>query len=618
MGIKKSFNGASISKPGAYSKFKVDNSSGGDLGTNDTLFLIGESTKGAPGSVSGIVEYDAADLNSLIAAFGAGPIVDCAVSAVRPSKTPGIGGAGRIQVYKTNASTQASATLLQSSNPYATVKDRAYGKGGNDYSIVVAAGDTGTQRNVSVTQLAGTTEVLGQNASQSVISVQYVGDGTGATLTIAGSTRAGLVLTTALTGQSDGSVNLSIALAGKTVKQLVDAINQSAGYTASVSTASLAANSSTQLDPVSAIDILTAKTLQRIQAEIVDLINTSARVEATEATQPLGGIPAVVSAPLTGGAQGASTNTTFSTGMAASLAQDYSVMLPCISRDASEDIADAVLGFTDASSTYTISAVLAAETAHLALRGSTKNRKEAQGFAGVRKSTKAAAFAAINAIASENVQAAMQDVVFLDATGNTRVGHPHVFAAKCAGIRLGTEIGEPLTHKVLDVLQVGHIIDPVTFLASGDFNDALDGDTAIANGVLFTEKFKNANRIVVDNTTYGLDGSFVLNRGSVVEASYFVFKTCRETAESIFVGKKTSNGLAKSIKNAVRNKLRELNAPDVNIITSSDDAPEGFVEKTFVVQVIGNTCKVQVEFKPVQGLDFIFFDFTLGDIQQSA
>lgn len=618
MAIKKSFNGSTIYKPGPYSKFKVDNSAGSDLGANDTLFIIGEALTGAPGSVDGIQNFSASNLPDLIAKYGSGPLVDAAVAAVRPSKTPGVGGAGRILVYKTNASTQASANLTKS-GAYGTVKDLAWGAPGNDYTIIVAAGDSGSQRQISVAQLGGTTEALGENPSQSVLSIQYTGDATTAVMSIAGLTRSALTLTTTLAGdQTDGSLNLSIALAGKTMKQLVDYINMQVGYTASISTASLAANPSTDLDPVSALNIKTAKTLQRLEKEIGELINKSARVQFVEASQPLGGVPDVQSHQLTGGAQGASSNTNFSTGMAQSLAEVYSVMLPCISRDASEDIADADLGFTDSGSTYTISAVLAAMVSHLALRGNTKNRKEAQGMGGVRKSTKAAAYAAINAVADYNSQVAMQDVVFSDASGNLKVGQPHIFAAMCAGIRLGTDIGEPLTHKVLNALQVGHFIDPNTLLVTGDFNDSLDADDAIINGVLFAEKFNNAYRIVVDNTTYGVDDSFVFNRGSVIEASYFVFQTLRQTADDIFVGKKTSNGLAQSIKNAVRNKLRELNQPDVQIITSSDDAPEGFVEKTFVVTVSGNTATVQVEFKPVQGLDFVFFDFTLGDIQQSA
>lgn len=619
MAIKKSFNGASIRKPGAYSKFKVDNSSGGDLAANDTLFLIGESSAGAPGSVEGIQNFSTSNLDALVAKYGSGPIVDCAIAAVRPSKTPGIGGAGRILVYKTNASIQAQATLLKSASQFAVVKDQAYGLGGNFYSVVVAAGDSGSQKNISVTKLGGTTESLGENPAKSIISVQYTGNATTAALSIAGSTRANLTLTTTLAGdQTDGSVNLSVALAGKTMKQLVDYINAQVGYVASISTASFSVNPANDLDPVSSISILTAKILLRLQKEIIELINTSARVVATEPSQPLGGVPDNQTKALSGGAQGASTNSNFSTGMSNSLGVDYNVLLPAISRDASEDIADADTGFTDPSSTYTIAAVLAAQVSHLILRGNTKNRREAQGMGGVRKSSKAAAYSAINSVASENMQVAMQDVVFSDATGNLKVGHPHVFAALCSGIRLGTDVGEPLTHKFINALQVGHFINAETLIPAGDFDPNLDGDDAIDNGVLFSEKFGNGFRIVVDNTTYGQDDSFIFNRGSVIEASYFTFKTLRETAENIFVGKKVSNGLAKSIKNAVRNKLRELNAPDVNIITSSSDAPEGFREDTFVVTVVGNTATVTVEFKPVQGLDFVFFNFTLGDIKQSA
>ena len=197
-----------------------------------------------------------------------------------------------------------------------------------------------------------------------------------------------------------------------------------------------------------------------------------------------------------------------------------------------------------------------------------------------------------------------------------------------AGLRLGSEVGEPLTHKRPLARNVGHFVNPDTGLSGGDFNADLDKKEAINNGVTFTEKSGSIFRIVVDNTTYGVDDSFVFNRGSVMEASLFVAKDIRGVAEAVFIGKKlpnepvsggaASSGAAKSIKNVIANRLRELNKPDVNIISSSIDAPEGFVEDTFVVEVEGNTARVQVEFKPVQGLDYIFISFTLGDISQSA
>lgn len=619
MAIRKSFGGATILKPGAYSKFKVDNSAGSPLESSDTLFLIGEAALGAPGAVDGIQAFAASQLPDLIAKYGSGPIIDAAVASVRPSNTPGVGGAGRILVYKTNQSTQASANLLQGGNTMFTVRDRAWGAPGNELSVIVAAGSSANQKLISISRLSGTTEALGENPGQAILSIDYTGDATTAVAAIAGASRSALTLTTTLAGdQTDGSLNLSIALAGRTVKQLVDLINAQPGYAAVLLTATAASLPASSLDPRASGSILTPQTLRRTQAEILELLNTSARVEAVEATLPLGGTPDNQTRALSGGVKGASTNTNFSTGLADSLAETYNVALPCISRDASVDIADAVLGFTDTASTYTISSVLAALNAHLSLRGQIKSRKEAMGMAGFRDASKSNAFAAIAAIASENIQCAMQDAVFVDATGNLKVGQPHILAAMAAGIRLGTPVGEPLTHKTVKALQVGHVINPVTLLQTGNFNPDLDVDAAINAGVLFTEKFGNAFRIVVDNTTYGLDQSFVFNRGSVVEASYFVMRTLRQTAEEVFVGKKVSNGLAASIKAVLRNKLRELNQPDVQIITSSDDAPEGFREDTFVVTIQGNTARVSLEFKPVQSLDFVLFDFTLGDISQSA
>lgn len=620
MSIKKSFNGFSIRRPKAYSEITVDNSAGSDLGSADVVLLVGESSKGAPGSVSGIVSYPASRLDTLISDFGAGPLVDCALASSKPSIQNGIGGAGTILVYKTNASTQASAFIKQSATNMFQVKDSSWGKGGNDLSIIVAAGDSGNQKTFSVAKVGDTTEALGENAAQSVLTIQYTGNGTTATATIAGASQSAKTLVSSISGQSDGSVNLNITLSSYTMKTLADYINSQVGYSASLSTVSLAQKPATQLDPITASNIKPSPViLYRLQQEILELLNTSARIQATFVDPPIVGLPSNSSGIfLTGGAQGASANSDFSTGFAVSLSEDYNSCLACISRDASEDIADAVQGFTDAASTYTIASVLAAQSSHLALRSNTVNGKEAQGFGGVRKSTKSAAFAAIAAIGSELMQLCMQDVYMVDAAGSLEYKHPHVTGALAMGMRAGQPIGEPLTHKFPQVFQIGHFINPATGLSAGDFNPGLDGDTAIDDGVLFLEKSSGGFRWVVDNTTYGIDDSFVFNRGSVVQAYQFVNKTLRATADNIFVGHKVSNGAASSIKNVIRNKLRELNQPDVNIITSSSDAPEGFVEKTFVVTITGNTATVSVEYKPVQGLDFVFFRFTLGDIKQSA
>jgi hypothetical protein len=622
MAISKQFGGTTILKPGGYSVQQVANTAGSDLGAADVLFLVGESSKGAPGAVSGIMAFPVQALSSLVSTYGSGPLVDCAIAAARPSLQNGIGGPSTILVWKTNASLQASAYLTQSASNIYQIKDLGWGTPGNNLSVIVATGDSAKQKTISIAQLGGTVENLGENPAQAVLTVHYTGNGSAATLSIAGSTDHGKMLTTSLTGQTDSSVNLSIALSAYNMNTLAQYINAQPGYSASLSTVSLAVKPATDLDLASALDIKgSTQTLYRLTHEILDLLNTSQRIEAILVDPPVSGLLDNTSGVfLTGGAQGASANSDFANGMQAALAEDLNVMLTCVSRDASEDIADPVQGFTDASSTYTIAAVLAAQASALQVRASVQNRKEAGGFGGVRKSTKAAAYAAIAAVGSAYMQVCMQDCLMLDQNANQSYKHPHVLAAFAAGMRTGQAVGEPLTFKFPQILQAGHFINPATGLSTGDFNPSVDFNTAIQNGVLFVEKASGGFRWVVDNTTYGIDQSFVYNRGSVMYATFYVNKQLRGVAENFFIGKKVSNGAASSLKNAIAAELKALNAPDVNIVTSSpsQNAPDGFKKDTFVVTIIGNTALVQVEYLPVQGLDFVFYEFTLGDIQQSA
>lgn len=634
MAITRSFSGRNINVPGAYSRSVVDNSAGGALESNDTVFLIGESSKGAPGDIEGIQEFTNAQISSLIAKYGSGPLVDCALAASRPSADNGIGGAGRYLVWKTNSTLRASFDLNEATdtNRLFEIRDREWGSGGNNLSVIVADGTVASrQKLISIGRLDDTTEVLGENEGLSAIQIQYTGDATSASLSISGATKALKQLAVTLAGdQTDGSADLAVSLADYSMRELADFLNQQTGYSASLVTNKYAAKRGNELDSLGATDILAgAAQLYRLQEEILELLNSSARVDAILDATPQIGLPVNVAAGfLSGGAQGASTNQDFSDGLGQSLAEDYNVAVPCASRDAADDIADDEQGFTDPASTYTISSINAAVDSHLRLRSDVENRKEAQGMVAIRKQNKSDVYAEAASLGSELVQLYFQDVLVTNELGALEWQHPHVLAAMAAGIRLGTDVGTPLTHKRPLARNVGHFIDISDGLPDGDFNADLDKVEAVNENVTFLEKSGSVFRFVVDNTTYGVDDSFVFNRGSVVEAAQFIAKDVRGVAEEVFIGNKlpneqvsggaASSGAARSIKEVIRNRLRELNQPDVNIISSSIDAPEGYVEETFVVEVQGNTARVQVEVKPVQGLDFIFITFTLGDISQSA
>ena len=286
-------------------------------------------------------------------------------------------------------------------------------------------------------------------------------------------------------------------------------------------------------------------------------------------------------------------------------------------------------GNPNAGTTFiSIDAQLAASQlqSHLIQRSSTSVRKEAQGMIGGRFADWRASYDAnaiggadgFSGVTSFLIQAFIQDVRVINSVGALEWKAPHILAAMAAGIRLGTTVGEPLTFKFVNANNVAHHVNTSTgnFSGTTQFKPGFDFNVAIQNGITFTELASGGSRVVVDNTRYVTDDSFIFNRGSVIEAAQFVAKSSRQLLERIFVGNKVSNGAALSLKNVLRNYLIELNAD--NIITSSTDAPFGFVEESFTVSINGNTADIQVEIKPVQGLDFIFINFTLGNITQQA
>ena len=714
MAIKKSFGGQSISKPGAYSRSKTDPDAGTDLASNDTIFVLGEADAGPGGSEEGIQSFSASAFNQLKAKYKSGPIVDAAKIALVPSRTPGIGGAGRILVWKTNSSTQASLALA---NTFATIKALEYGVGGNRITYkttISAASDPATSSTADITDFAGLntetleirvnggaketvtfasptniTDVVAQasftgitasntgdqltltldatanesrdgfaksfeiiststalaklfmsagqvsaaSEAQATIEITQPRDSASELSTIGGnvtisigrdasdSCTAATATTTSTsldltaTGSSEAAISLSYE-DYPLVGQLVDAINDKAGWTATV-------KATNKNKPSTALDECTTgafsedgSTPARIKVdaeETKDMFSASSLVEASSGASETGLPDAEGRTNLSGGTRGSTASSSFDEGLAASLSTDYNVAVPCISQDASEDI---LAGTTDPSSAYDIETVHAMLDTHLRLRGSVKNRKEAQGVVGYRKASKEDVYSQTATIGSELIQLACQDVLVVDSSNELKWKQPHIFAAAMAGARLGSSVGEPLTHKYLSFSGFGHYVNTSTGITGGDFDPEIDFDEAIDAGVTFTEPFAGGARVVVDNTTYGTDANFVFNRGSVVEASQFIAKEIRRDAEAAFVGQKTTAASAGAIKSRIRTRLIQLF--ESQITTASDDAPSGYVEESFIVSVQGNTANVQVEVKPVQGLDFIFIDFTLGDTTQSA
>jgi hypothetical protein len=136
MAINVSFNGATIFKPGSYSKTNISLGGGFPLGPAGLIAVIGEADAGTPGaSEVNIAEnrFSADQLSVIRAKYRSGPIADAAGMLFAPASDAAIpSGAQTVWFYKTNASVRASLALAST---YGTVRAREWGLGGNRVSF---------------------------------------------------------------------------------------------------------------------------------------------------------------------------------------------------------------------------------------------------------------------------------------------------------------------------------------------------------------------------------------------------------------------------------------------------------------------------------------------------
>jgi hypothetical protein len=134
MAMNRIFGGANLYIPGAYSLRNVLLTGAAPSVAVGKVAIIGESSKGAPGS-DGVMQFSPEALKDLITMYGEGAIVDAARALVQPSNDGKItSGASAIYVYKTNPSTKASLALATN---WATISSLEYGQEANLISVQI-------------------------------------------------------------------------------------------------------------------------------------------------------------------------------------------------------------------------------------------------------------------------------------------------------------------------------------------------------------------------------------------------------------------------------------------------------------------------------------------------
>ena len=179
-----------------------------------------------------------------------------------------------------------------------------------------------------------------------------------------------------------------------------------------------------------------------------------------------------------------------------------------------------------------------------------------------------------------------------------------------AGARGGAPIGEPLTFKFMNASGIRHTSQPMSTAEEDiviDFDPDLQTDEAIQAGITFMEAPQTGGfRVVVDNTTYGIDDNFVFNRANVLYAADIVAFNFRNQLENTFVGKKNTIAVT-TISSVASQILGTFLSQGVTV--STQDAPQGY--KSLTVELRGNTVFVNVIIKLVEGIDFVLSEITI-------
>jgi len=439
-----------------------------------------------------------------------------------------------------------------------------------------------------------TTEELG---GEELMSILYTGAGTLAELTIQ-KTLGELKLTTAITGAA--ADNLDIVLEDSegrnkfTIKELVALINSNAAYTAVAITATPDQNAN-QLDYYEDLEMNNvAGVLKKDIQDAIDFINTFSQFAEATRTENIYRAYVTFSTPVlfTGAGDGTATNSDWGAGLDAFKEERINIVVSLLSEDKGSVTIDSVNALVDN---------------HVRSMWATDGRSERNAY--VSKNTnKDGLKAAARSIGSQYTSIVGQQVRVLDRFSELNWQEPWAYACLCAGMQAGSPVGEPITFKLLNVNDMR--------VEDGSWNPKTDFAEMIKAGVTIAEPLDNAGfRTVVGNTTYGLDGNFVWNRISVVEAGGFIAYDLRTNLELVFTGTKARTGTAEAIANFIKNRFAIYLRED---ITVGDDENKGLGWKNLRVQVEGATAAINISATPVQGIDFILPTIYLADIRQSA
>lgn len=409
-----------------------------------------------------------------------------------------------------------------------------------------------------------------------LVGLDASGDAQAAVATLDGSANATSETWSEITGIAVGHIDTgrTVTLSGKafdlavasfdTVSDVINQVNGLSGWTATVGPngGPLAVEN---LDNKTATDVTSELDFSGDLAHLIAAVNDNSGIVTAAKASGATGVPDNTSGDvyLLGGVEG---TTSFS---------DWQAALDLL-RD--EDV-NTVVPLTDDA------AVHAATVAHCAyMCGAGRKERDCVLGAASGISLSDAKDAAVE-LNTRHARLLIQDMVRYNTDGEREQFPPYFHAAVAAGMQAGSDVGESLTAKYSNVLNV---------VNDSTYNLIDNGEELINGGILVQEKVEGRGfRWLRNVTTYLQSTNIAYIEASVNEAVNYSAYNIRTNLE-FAVGQKGFAGTANAMLANVLDTLEELVAEDIVVAW-----------RNLTVTIEGDVATVDVELAPVNPINFI-------------
>lgn len=471
-------------------------------------------------------------------------------------------GPSEVVFVRVNPATQSTLALLDATS--GTVIDLTstdYGLYTANIKIKIEAGSvSGKKISTSFSNDYYTVDNLERRA----FSVVYTGANATATLDVTGTT-------VTLTDSTAHSIDLSVY---STISQVVDRINNIAGYTATVLDDNYEKPALLGLDGVTAQSVKTTAYIAKADLQaVIDWINSASEgfVTATRHTGALK-VPANIGwTYLAGGSDGSVTNTQWQDALDVLQSVDVQWVVPISPLAAVHDMADT----------------------HCAYMSNIARMERRCIVGGDVSATDADAITAAKALNSDRTSYVHLGFYDYNATGQLTLYPPYVLAGLLGGMFAGVNPGTALTNKSIKVRGLERKLRNPT-----------DTDQLLLGGVLCVEDTKQGFKVVQSISTWLTNDNYNRREVSCGVATDFVSRNVRNALDPLRGARATPLLLTQAISRAesalIELAREEPNGPGVIV---GDKASPAY--RNITASIDGDVLRVEFECSPVIPANYI-------------